>query len=79
MASLPSDFVVKARHSAGCTLIVKGGVVVTHHTCNGGREWLRTFFSQNRLFAPFVSDRFLGRQADKHLIAEVTFHLVPIA
>ena len=39
-SSLPRNYVLKARHTTGCTLVVAGGRVVAHRTCNGGGEWL---------------------------------------
>jgi len=35
LASLPPDYVLKATHTSGCVVVVRGGVVVAHKTCRG--------------------------------------------
>ena len=53
-SSLPRNYVLKARHTTGCTLVVVGGRVVAHRTCNGGGEWLHE---------KLLGGRFVGRAA----------------
>jgi hypothetical protein len=72
MAALPPDFALKARHAAGCTLIVRGGVIITHKSCNGGREWVRSLLAEpSSPLSTFVSDRYRGRQASDAIIHDV--------
>ena len=72
VSSLPAEgYVVKARHAAACTLVVRHGVVVTHSTCNGGHEWLRVLAAKQPLLRGAVADRFKGRDATDALLREV--------
>jgi hypothetical protein len=72
-ASLPPEFVMKARQSAGCTLVVRDGIVVTHRTCNGGWPYARSVLSQvsPRALGALATDRFVGRRADDATLREV--------
>ena len=64
VSELPSGWVLKARHTTGCTLVVADGRVVAHKTCNGGVFWLR----EKILGA--AHDRFVGRPVSDGLLRE---------
>lgn len=64
VSELPQGWVLKARHTTGCTLVVVDGRVVAHKTCNGGVLWLR----EKILGA--AHDRFVGRPVSDGLLRE---------
>ena len=51
-------------------MVIRDGVVVSYHTCNGGTTWAHAFLAR-ALGPTFVSDPFNGRPADDVLLREV--------
>ena len=51
-------------------MVIRDGVVVSYHTCNGGTTWARAFLTR-ALGPTFVSDPFNGRPANDVLLREV--------